>query len=464
MCRQKSRENLMMNNPGNVKVLIVDDQKSLVWGLEKFLDERGFFVESVSDGLEGEQKILKEDFDIVVMDLRLPGKNGLEILESVARKSRSQFILISAFATAEDAEKAAVLGARDFLPKPFEPEELLERISQILYEDKPRLLASDIRWKSLKAFKMMQVDLVYRGKSRSWIDTIGCDNDPVGIFVAHHVNDYDRGYLTALSDEVKDAQEFMSRISGEKSLINRNKLAAVIDLKDKKIFVEEQAFQGMIWKNGEFSPVTKDVRFDETSQLFLLCAEGAEEKDAVKKKLFVRSSDKDSFSRIFHFFCRIKKNEVSASFKELVVVSFMDVCDHSCIEEDFSPEFTTRDEIVHYLFSLPPSQNLSEAERNKIDLLLCEMITTLSSSFSAQDLKVSGLLEKGQLRSLTFMTQFSELLPQAQPPPDENMSLDNITDLTREQILFVLLNTLYSQNILEISQDRHTVTYHLIKS
>ena len=216
------------------KILVIDDQKSLVWGLEKFLAEKGFDVEAAYDGVKGEEQIKSEHYDVVVMDLKLPGKSGLEILESVGRMPDTQFILISAFATAEDAEKAALLGARDFLPKPFDPEELFERISQILFEDKKEVYQKKVKWLTFPCDGPARIDMIYQDKAHFWIDAFKKHAKTEGVLIAEKMSPYEMGYISALLDTCEDVSGFESLMGKMTYQSERNKILALIDLQKRK--------------------------------------------------------------------------------------------------------------------------------------------------------------------------------------------------------------------------------------
>ena len=114
------------------KVLIVDDDKEICSLLSQFLEKFQFNVKDVQDGLLL-QKILKEElFDIVLLDIMLPGKNGFELCKLIREVSNIPIIIISALEQDTDRILGLEMGADDYLPKPFNTRELLARINALL--------------------------------------------------------------------------------------------------------------------------------------------------------------------------------------------------------------------------------------------------------------------------------------------------------------------------------------------
>ncbi len=116
-----------------MKLLLVEDDVELVDRLRPVLRQSGFVVEWADNGVDAEFLILEEDFDGVILDLGLPGKNGLDVLRSVREQGSQVPVLIL---TARDGWQERVdglkAGADDYLGKPFHSEELLARLEAIL--------------------------------------------------------------------------------------------------------------------------------------------------------------------------------------------------------------------------------------------------------------------------------------------------------------------------------------------
>jgi len=107
------------------RVLVVDDEKRIRDGCSKMLGEEGFFVASADAGELGLSMLDSEHYDIVLLDLMMPGLSGLEVLEHIGTSHPDTVIIvITGYATLEHAIDAMKRGAFDFLPKPFSPQEL----------------------------------------------------------------------------------------------------------------------------------------------------------------------------------------------------------------------------------------------------------------------------------------------------------------------------------------------------
>ena len=114
------------------KVLIVDDDDKLRKLLKEYLGGYGYQVRTLSDGSGVLQKLLVDSSDIVILDVMMPKKNGLEVLQDIRRESKVPVIMLTA--KGEDADRIVGLemGADDYLPKPFNPRELLARIKAVM--------------------------------------------------------------------------------------------------------------------------------------------------------------------------------------------------------------------------------------------------------------------------------------------------------------------------------------------
>ncbi|MCH1939555.1 response regulator transcription factor [Holdemania massiliensis] len=115
-----------------MKLLIVEDEEDLAMGLKRGLRKNGYDVEWSSDGREGLELALIEDYECLLLDLNLPGMDGLELLHQLRQKKPQQKVLIlSARGAVHDKVKGLDLGADDYLVKPFHFEELLARIRNL---------------------------------------------------------------------------------------------------------------------------------------------------------------------------------------------------------------------------------------------------------------------------------------------------------------------------------------------
>lgn len=132
-------------------ILVIEDNEALREGLVLNLVNRGYRVDSAVDGREGMQKALETQPDLVVLDIMLPGKNGLDILTELRNRGRSVPILIlSGRDRTEHKVEGLTTGADDYLTKPFELPELLARVEAILrrrravHEETPRVVFGSV--------------------------------------------------------------------------------------------------------------------------------------------------------------------------------------------------------------------------------------------------------------------------------------------------------------------------------
>jgi len=117
----------------NDPILIVDDEKSIRFMLAETLNAIGVSTEEAADGEEALSKLKEKKFSLILLDLRLPGMDGMEVLRQV-RKTRPDIpvMVITAYGTVGLAVEAMSLGAIDFVQKPFVPEEVRQAVSRAL--------------------------------------------------------------------------------------------------------------------------------------------------------------------------------------------------------------------------------------------------------------------------------------------------------------------------------------------
>lgn len=113
-----------------IKVLIVDDEKPICDLIDLNLSSAGYICKSVQDGLEAIDLIEKEEFDLILLDIMLPGADGYDILEYI-RPLKIPVIFITAKHEVKDRVKGLKMGAEDYLIKPFDVVELLARVEVV---------------------------------------------------------------------------------------------------------------------------------------------------------------------------------------------------------------------------------------------------------------------------------------------------------------------------------------------
>jgi two-component system response regulator CpxR len=121
-----------------VRILMVDDDEELAGLLTELLTREGFTVECQSDGRRGLAAALTGGFDLLVLDVMLPGLDGFEILKRVRQETRLPVLMLTARGEDEDRIIGLELGADDYLPKPFNTRELVARIRAVMRRLEPR--------------------------------------------------------------------------------------------------------------------------------------------------------------------------------------------------------------------------------------------------------------------------------------------------------------------------------------
>lgn len=113
-------------------VLIVDDNAEIRELLERFLNDHGYRVTTATDGIDMKKKLADAAFDLIVLDLMMPGEDGLTLCRNLRAESDIPVIMLTAMAEETDRIIGLEMGADDYLTKPFNPRELLARIRAIL--------------------------------------------------------------------------------------------------------------------------------------------------------------------------------------------------------------------------------------------------------------------------------------------------------------------------------------------
>ena len=125
-------------------ILVVDDDDRIRELVKQYLEENNFLVTSAKNALDARKKLEIVKFDILILDIMMPGESGLSLTKEVKKKGSTPIILLTAKGETQDRIKGLELGADDYLGKPFEPKELLLRIKNILYKIQKPILADEI--------------------------------------------------------------------------------------------------------------------------------------------------------------------------------------------------------------------------------------------------------------------------------------------------------------------------------
>ena len=117
-------------------ILVVDDDDGIRSLVKQYLNENNFLVTTSNSSENAEEKVLIIKFDLIVLDVMMAGKSGLEFIKNNKSKIDTPIILLTAKTEIEDRIDGLEIGADDYLPKPFEPKELVLRIKNILNKTK----------------------------------------------------------------------------------------------------------------------------------------------------------------------------------------------------------------------------------------------------------------------------------------------------------------------------------------
>ena len=131
-------------------ILVVDDDDGIRNLVKKFLNEKSFLVNTASSAEEAKKKIAIIKFDLIILDIMMPGKSGLEFLNENKSFIDTPVILLTAKGEPKERVEGLESGADDYLPKPFEPQELLLRIKNILSKTQKKNLIRAINFGNIK--------------------------------------------------------------------------------------------------------------------------------------------------------------------------------------------------------------------------------------------------------------------------------------------------------------------------
>ncbi len=134
-------------------ILVVDDDDGIRSLVKKYLNENNFLISTAENAEDAKKKIELIKFDLIILDIMMPGKSGLEFIQENKKKLETPIILLTAKGEPSERIEGLEIGADDYLPKPFEPKELILRIKNILNKTKK------ISQKRVIEFDKIKIDL-----------------------------------------------------------------------------------------------------------------------------------------------------------------------------------------------------------------------------------------------------------------------------------------------------------------
>ena len=131
-------------------ILVVDDDDGIRSLVKKYLNENNYLVTTANSAEDAFEKIQIIKFDLIILDIMMPGKSGLEFIKENQKKLDTPVILLTAKGEADERVEGLEVGADDYLPKPFEPKELLLRIQNIIRKTKKSDQKRVIQFENIK--------------------------------------------------------------------------------------------------------------------------------------------------------------------------------------------------------------------------------------------------------------------------------------------------------------------------
>ena len=181
-------------------ILVVDDDEGIRSLIKQYLNENNFLVTTSNSAENAEEKISIIKFDLIVLDIMMTGKSGLDFIKQNKSKIDTPIILLTAKGEAENRVEGLEIGADDYLPKPFEPKELTLRIKNILNKtkrnDEKRIITFDNIKIDLNKLLIIKNDIEYKINSTEKIILEKMINNPGKTFSREDI-----GKLTDLDKE-----------------------------------------------------------------------------------------------------------------------------------------------------------------------------------------------------------------------------------------------------------------------
>jgi len=177
------------------KILVVEDEKDIVKMLEYNLKKESFRTAAAYDGEEGLEKALSEHPDLIILDLMLPGMDGLEVCKSLKSKNKTSGIpIIMLTAKAQEADKVVglELGADDYVTKPFSPRELLARVKAVLRRGREKGEEKDILKIGYLEIDFSKISVTVKGKI---VELTAKEFELLKTFIKAHDRVLSRDYL-----------------------------------------------------------------------------------------------------------------------------------------------------------------------------------------------------------------------------------------------------------------------------
>ena len=181
-------------------ILVVDDDDGIRSLVKKYLNENNYLITTAQNAEEAITKIELIKFDLIILDIMMPGKNGLEFIQEYKNKLDTPIILLTARGEAKERIEGLEIGADDYLPKPFEPKELILRIQNIIdktnINNQKKIIEFENVKIDLRKFLILKDDSEFKINNTEKIILEKMINNPGKIFSREDI-----GYLIDLDKE-----------------------------------------------------------------------------------------------------------------------------------------------------------------------------------------------------------------------------------------------------------------------
>ena len=165
------------------KIIVVDDEKRICHNVEKILKKNNFEITHAQSAQEAVEKMARESFSLLISDIVMPGKNGLELLKLVKKEwPLTKAIMMTAYASTDTAIKAIRLGALDYIPKPFTPAELRSTVERALTGNLVEAPTTDVEKETIDAIDIdmpFETDEVSKYTGEDYAARLGRSDMPV---------------------------------------------------------------------------------------------------------------------------------------------------------------------------------------------------------------------------------------------------------------------------------------------
>jgi two-component system, OmpR family, response regulator ResD len=143
----------------NIKILIVDDEERIRRLLKMYLERENYLIEEAEDGNEALEKAFANDYDVILLDLMMPGKDGIEVCRELREKKTTPVIMLTAKGEEVNRVQGFEVGTDDYIVKPFSPREVVLRVKALLRRSsKTNFIQSETVTKDIIVFPHLTID------------------------------------------------------------------------------------------------------------------------------------------------------------------------------------------------------------------------------------------------------------------------------------------------------------------